>query len=210
MATDPVRQAVWRHVVPLVSQASRFAPSRTSHLTPARFRLAENSSSNRSTSFNSSRVSLKTAPAESQAAASSRSSFSTPCWTVAFGQTPLSLQKSFPLSFPIGHRGLHRGLPGHFRFGHGLWQNLSTLEPMIQVLAQSHRYQLSETTKPKMTSNSNCVSAESAESAESAVCILRFHMSFCLFMISYHHVLKKMSFHAIRVIITHIVHQFQV
>lgn len=122
MATDPLRQAVWRQVVPLVSQASRFAPSLTSHRTPARFRLAENSSSSRSTSFSSSKVSPKTAPAESQADASSRSSLSTPCWTFAFGQTPLSLQKSFALSFPILRR-----IAGHFRFGHGLSSHLHSI-----------------------------------------------------------------------------------
>lgn len=51
MAADPLRHAVCKQVVPLVSQASKLAPSLTSHRTPARFRLAENKRSKRSTSF---------------------------------------------------------------------------------------------------------------------------------------------------------------
>ena len=67
--------------------------------------------------LSSSIVSLNTAPAESHAAASSNSSFSTPWCTVALGQTPLSLQKSLPLSFPMS--GAAGEFLGHFHFGHG-------------------------------------------------------------------------------------------
>ena len=78
MATEPLRQAVCRQVVPFVSQASALAPNLISQRTPSRFRELEKSSRSRSTSLSSWSVSLKMAPALSQAAVS-KSSVSTPC-----------------------------------------------------------------------------------------------------------------------------------
>ena len=102
--SEPLRQAACKHVVPLVSQVSGLAPSKHSHLTPAKLRAPENSSKKRSISFSSSRVSVKTAPAGSQVELSSKSSLSTPGCKLDFGQTA-SLQKTrFPISSQVDSR----------------------------------------------------------------------------------------------------------
>mmetsp|Transcript_11806 Transcript_11806/g.32281 ORF Transcript_11806/g.32281 Transcript_11806/m.32281 type:complete len:236 (+) Transcript_11806:930-1637(+) len=76
MASDPLRQAACKQVVPLVSQASMFAPRTNNHLTTARLADEEKVNNKRSTSLRSSSVSWKTAPAGSHVLVSSKISLS--------------------------------------------------------------------------------------------------------------------------------------